>query len=47
MFSPRNYKLLTVFAFLILAGLACNMPGGEPTPTEDWSLIYTVAAQTL
>lgn len=47
MFSPRNYKLLTVFAFLILAGLACNMPGGEPTPTEDSSLMYTVVAQTL
>ena len=47
MFSSRNCKLLTVFAFLIISGLACNMPGGEPTPTEDSALLYTVAAQTL
>lgn len=47
MFSSRNSKLLSVFMLLVFAGLACNMPGGEPTPTEDSSFLYTVAAQTL
>lgn len=47
MFLLRSKKLFIVFAFLILAGLACNMPGEEPTPTEDSALLYTIAAQTL
>ena len=47
MFSSRSYKLLAVFGLLIFSGLACNMPGDDPTPTENSAILYTVAAQTL
>ena len=47
MFSPRNRKLLVVLMLLFLLSLACNMPGSDPTPTDDPGLLYTVAAQTL
>ncbi|MCZ7546419.1 MAG: Ig-like domain-containing protein [Anaerolineae bacterium] len=30
--TPRRFPLLT-FVFLVMAALACNVPGGAPTPT--------------
>ena len=47
MFLSRSFKLLAVFALVIFATLACNMPENDPTTTEDSAFLYTVAAQTL
>ena len=47
MFSPRNRKLLLILVISLLAILACNLPGSDPTPTTDPGALYTIAAQTL
>ncbi len=47
----KHYRIVTLIAVLILAALACNLPGGGPAPaneaTQVWGTVQAGSAQTL